>query len=124
VTYTFVNKKCPVQFVLSCADAPLWLGVQFLANIRSLDPRLYILSFNKVRSAAESHYPSVEAVYESVYDSWNVPGVLSEWAECIGEDVDRPISLIIWGPLWTGKTEWARSLGNHVFMSGVFDLSA
>ena len=88
-----------------------------------MDPRLYVSSFNNVRSVAEHHFPAVEAVYESVYDSWNVPGVLSEWAECIGEDVDRPLSLVIWGPSRTGKTEWARSLGNHVFFSGMFDLS-
>jgi len=41
----------------------------------------------------------------------------------MGEDVDKPISLVIWGPSGTGKTEWSRSLGSHIFMSGMFDLS-
>jgi len=88
-----------------------------------LDARFYLSFFNNLQSVAEHHYrPAVEE-YRSSYDDWNVPGDLSEWAECVGEDVDRPRSLVVWGPSRTGKTEWARSLGNHVFFSGMFDLS-
>lgn len=72
----------------------------------------------------DHHYATVKQPYEWPYDDWNVPSALSVWSECIGENVDRPMSLVIWGRSRTGKTEWARSLGSHVFMSGVFDLSA
>jgi len=88
-----------------------------------LDARFYLSYFNNLRSVADHHYrPAVEE-YKSAFDDWNVPGVLSTWAKYIGEDVEKPISLVIWGPSGTGKTEWSRSLGSHVFMSGMFDLS-
>ena len=85
---------------------------------------MYISCYNNVQNLADHHYRPAEEEYRSGYDDWNVPAVLSEWAECVGENVDRPMSLVIWGRSRTGKTEWARSLGSHVCMLGVFDLNA
>lgn len=36
--------------------------------------------------------------------------------------LDRPRSLILVGKSRTGKTEWARSLGRHVYYNGLFNL--
>lgn len=36
---------------------------------------------------------------------------------------DRPKSLLLVGPSRLGKTEWARSLGRHLYFNGYFDLS-
>lgn len=39
--------------------------------------------------------------------------------DVIGE---RGQSLILWGPSRMGKTIWARSLGNHAYFGGLFNL--
>lgn len=36
--------------------------------------------------------------------------------------VERPLSLILIGPSRLGKTEWARSIGRHLYFNGQFDL--
>lgn len=36
--------------------------------------------------------------------------------------VDRPKSLILCGPSRLGKTEWARSLGRHMYFNGMLNL--
>ena len=42
------------------------------------------------------------------------------WAECIGESVDTPLSLVIWGPSRTGKPNgrslWVIMCSFRVFM--------
>ena len=35
-------------------------------------------------------------------------------------DVFRPKSLVMFGPTRTGKTVWARSLGNHIYFCGLY----
>ncbi|KAF8238220.1 hypothetical protein L208DRAFT_1375269 [Tricholoma matsutake] len=37
---------------------------------------------------------------------------------------DRPKALILWGPTWMGKMEWARSLWNHLYMGSMFNANA
>ena len=39
-------------------------------------------------------------------------------------NVQRPLSLILEGPSRTGKTEWARSLGHHNYLSGHLDFNS
>lgn len=41
----------------------------------------------------------------------------------ITKQPDRPRSLILVGVSRLGKTEWARSLGPHMYWNGYFDLS-
>lgn len=49
-----------------------------------------------------------------------VPAEMQAWAEGERFGADRPLSLVVVGPSRLGKTEWARSLGPHVYMNGQF----
>ena len=64
--------------------------------------------------------------YVSMFNSFpGLPLVLRAWAEgSIGQGIDRPRSLVVWSTSsGLGKTEWARSLGRHVYWCGQKDLS-
>jgi hypothetical protein len=60
----------------------------------------------------------------SVSEFDNVPQELQEW-KCmnIDETPERPMSLLLIGDTRTGKTEWARSLGVHVYWNMTHDLA-
>lgn len=64
--------------------------------------------------------------YTSIYTHFpNLPLLLLSWATGnIGQEVDRPRSLVVWSRgTGLGKTEWARSLGRHMYWCGQKDLS-
>ncbi|KAG0635550.1 hypothetical protein HOY80DRAFT_1093090 [Tuber brumale] len=111
------------------------LGKKFLDDLRLAAPRLYLASYNNVRCVAEQHYPTVETEYLSPYgsSSWKLPTVVEDWCgnflsmynndSCKGIFGVRPLSLVLYGPTRTSKTAWARSLGSHLYFSGMFNLS-
>ncbi|KAG0634272.1 hypothetical protein HOY80DRAFT_1099626 [Tuber brumale] len=119
--------------LLACFDAVT--KQQFLDDLRLAAPRLYLASYNNVRCVAEQHYPTVETEYLSPYgsSSWKLPTVVEDWCgnflsmynndSCKGFLGVRPLSLVLYGPTRTGKTAWARSLGSHLYFSGMFNLS-
>lgn len=41
---------------------------------------------------------------------------MKDWVTTELPKTDRPKTLVIWGPSRTGKTSWARSLGNHTYL--------
>jgi hypothetical protein len=56
--------------------------------------------------------------------SFRVPLEVLTWAEgCIGKGIRRPRGLVLWSlDSGLGKTEWARSLGRHIYWCGRKDL--
>lgn len=82
--------------------------------------------FNVAISIANYKWEHSIQPYVSCHQSFpRLPLLLRAWAEgCIGKGVDRPRSLVVWSAgSGLGKTEWARSLGRHVYWCGQKDLS-
>nr|QJB18664.1 MAG: replication-associated protein [Genomoviridae sp.] len=99
---------------------------EFFKKIKADDPRSLVVSFRNVQSYAEWQYPSVRRQYEQPVGltiSASIPAELRGFAERVGKHgAGRPRSLIIYGDTRLGKTLFARSLGNHMFFGGLFNL--
>ena len=95
----------------------------FLDAVRARYPRDYVLSLSRIEYTADRLFPSTGSVYESAYDHGDfvLPPRATEWVDQRA-DRDRPKSLILVGATRTGKTEWARSLGRHIYFNSVFNL--
>nr|AGH27855.1 AC1 protein [Tomato yellow leaf curl virus] len=93
-------------------------------------PKDYILQFHNLSSNLDRIFSPPLEVYISPFlsSSFNqVPDELDEWvAENVVSSAARPwrpISIVIEGDSRTGKTMWARSLGQHNYLCGHLDLS-
>lgn len=97
--------------------------------VREGAPRDFILYGDRIDSRLRSLYAPTVAPYvpEFPRESFvNVPERANEWANqyLAGEFQGRPKSLLLVGPSRLGKTEWARSLGAHIYCSGYYTLEA
>ena len=55
-------------------------------------------------------------------DSFKIPDAIKDWLDSDFHLTNRARALILIGGTRLGKTEWARSLGNHIYMQGAFNL--
>ncbi|QZA75483.1 replication associated protein [Utkilio virus] len=109
-----------------------------LTILKEEAPRDYLLYYDRLISNANRIYQRSTNVYSSPYprESWNIPDSLMDWMkETFQMENDhlkypvqlkanrRPKSIILEGPSRTGKTEWARSLGFHNYLSGHLDFN-
>lgn len=91
--------------------------------------RDYVIYGDKIESRLRSLFqpPPTTYVPEFPRESFvNVPKAANQWAEryLASEFQGRPKSLLLVGPSRLGKTEWARSLGPHIYCSGYYTLEA
>ncbi|AUT11878.1 replication associated protein [Exomis microphylla associated virus] len=101
---------------------------EFLNNVRESCPTDYVLRWPSILSFANYHYREIVPPYTPRWTEFNgLPDIVKQWAEdniyfvsesTFNYDLFRPRSLYICGPSRTGKTQWARSLGRHHYMSG------
>lgn len=91
-----------------------------LKVIRRHNPRDYILNMRNLDYAFDKHFEVREELAGPAFAReafTSVPIELDNWYAnelCGGQQ--RPKSLILVGPSRTGKTSWARSLGEHVYI--------
>ena len=99
-------------------------GEEFMKAAKKEMPRDYVLNHEKLEYFCNKNYRAEREVYQPRYvDFPRVAGAMLSWRDqYIGQDVDRPKTLILCGPSRTGKTEWARSLGRHMYFNGQFNL--
>lgn len=88
--------------------------------VRSEFTREYFCSYHSVTAAVAAMFPVRPAIaYEPRFSNFpRLPSVLSEWVsgELSLPRRVRPRSLVLIGGSRLGKTEWARSLGSHVYL--------
>lgn len=102
----------------------------FLGEIKASAPRDFTLFGRAVRETADVLFPHVPSNdYRPSYvvrPFTNVPDVCLKWKQKYIDNWDatkgRPRSLVLIGPSRWGKTEWARSLGEHLFFGGLFNM--
>lgn len=97
--------------------------------IRTGPTRDWVLYGPQIRSAIDAHFTPPAQDYVPTFDAssfTNVPGDALEWAL---DNISRPRrqnhrakSLLLVGPSRIGKTEWARSLGPHIYINGYYCL--
>ncbi|KAI5980475.1 hypothetical protein F5J12DRAFT_789200 [Pisolithus orientalis] len=91
----------------------------FEDRAKELAPYEWIIHHDKFMSFADKHWKAQRPAYESKWTEFpRLPATLAEWASGEMKNPDRPKTLCVWGPSRTGKTEWARSLGPHIYMNG------
>lgn len=87
-----------------------------------LQPKDIVLGWNNVQAFARDKFrpKPKEYVHSAKYTEYvAVPQAMTDWAASYidsEEELDRPLTLIVWGPSKTGKTAWARHLGMCLFM--------
>lgn len=93
----------------------------FLDAVKTSKPRDYILCYDKIVSFASTHFAEKHE-YANTYDHFCAPSECTEWLDTEFKSRDRPKTLMICGPSRIGKTQWARSLGKHIYMCNYFNL--
>lgn len=91
-----------------------------LDMVKETCPREFFVNHLGVTSALAALFPvRPSTAYQPRFTSFpRLPSVLSEWVSgeyCLPRRV-RPKSLVVIGGTRLGKTEWARSLGDHVYL--------
>ena len=83
------------------------------------------MNFMNINAYANYKFPERKDVYEPEFTEFVVPRMVRNWyEENFGErKPNRPTSLLLVGPTRRGKTEWARSLGKHIYWNGYYDLN-
>lgn len=91
----------------------------FMNAVREHQPRDYVLNHEKLEYFAMKHFKQAKEDYVSLYTTFKLHPVIQTWLnEEFNSDKRRKKSLVIIGPSKLGKTEWARSLGIHMYFNG------
>lgn len=86
-------------------------------------PREWILYGDRIRTNLRHQFPEpVQQIQFPTFppQSFNAPTVLTDWVRDHLNNPDKAArrkSLILYGPSRTGKSCWARSLGNHIYQT-------
>lgn len=96
----------------------------FLDFMINTYPKYTFGKYIQLKAIAYDRYETKIKEYVPKYTNFpNLPNAAHCWVERYLEaDCERPLALIIIGATRTGKTEWARSLGRHMYFNGYFNL--
>lgn len=99
----------------------------FLQGVTTEYTRDMVLNHERIIAFADYHWKPKPVPYEPQFTQFLVPEQLAAWhaGSLVGPFAQgqRRLSLILISPSRFGKTEWARSLGPHLYFNGMFDLS-
>lgn len=93
-------------------------ALQFASECSARD---FIIFNDRIEAFISKKFKPEVPEYTPEFTNFNVPPELVEWTSQL-EVGTRPKSLILYGGSRLGKTEWARSLGKHMFFSNFFNL--
>lgn len=95
----------------------------FLQAVEKYYPRDMVMNYDRIKAFAEFKFKKVLKPYVSNYTEFEVPGVMKSWVDCqlLGRP-ERPKTLVLIGDSRLGKTQWARSLGRHIYWNGMIDM--
>jgi hypothetical protein len=89
-----------------------------MSAIAELSPRDYVLQHEKLEYFAAKHFKKEVPAYTPTFQEFNVPQEILSWLQDeFSSDKKRKKSLILIGPSKIGKTQWARSLGRHMYFN-------
>lgn len=116
------------DFVESLPEQPSWAGLlkdcstqeEFMSRVKETFPRDYILNLDRLIFFCNKHFKVVVTPYVSSFTSFNVNIDISVWVNQMNDE--RPRTLLLVGPSRSGKTEWARSIGCHMYFNNLINL--
>ncbi|KAK7675911.1 hypothetical protein QCA50_021154 [Cerrena zonata] len=80
------------------------------------------MNYDKIRSFVEHRWPREAVVFKPKFTDFpNLPRALRDWWDIEAQKPDRPKSLVLISESRLGKTAWARSLGRHTYMCGMWN---
>ena len=94
---------------------------EFIASIRTNQPRDFILAHDRIISYADTYYDQHHEEYKPTFNTFTIPQELENWKVNL-TITERPKSLFLCSPSRFGKTEWARSLGCHMYFNNMINL--
>nr|QTE03573.1 MAG: replication-associated protein [Tarsiger cyanurus CRESS-DNA-virus sp.] len=100
---------------------------EYLGMIADGDPKGFAKSFCNIKAAANHLFP--EEIFPPYIapkwcnKAWDIPAALSQWVREELPKQDRPKCLVLVGPSRLGKTQWARSLGRHMYWRGTTNVT-
>lgn len=95
---------------------------EFMSLLQHGAPRDFILHQDKLAAFADIHWSRRREPYVPRFGGFQIPPDLGQWLEEQFDNPERPLSLILESPSRYGKTEWARSLGRHMYYNAYFNL--
>ncbi|AJC52525.1 replication-associated protein [Bromus-associated circular DNA virus 2] len=102
-------------------------AADYLRIVAAGDPKGFAKSFNSIKACAEHLFP--EEVFPPYVappwcnKGWKLTADLVKWVEQELPRKDRPKCLVLVGPSRLGKTQWARSLGRHMYWRGMTNVT-
>ncbi|KAH9952327.1 hypothetical protein BGW80DRAFT_1196763 [Lactifluus volemus] len=95
----------------------------FFSCVRAADPKVYITCYDKLEYYSEKHYAPPIPVFTPKFTEFvRVPQEMQDWLRTEFTKTDHPKTLVVWGPSRTGKTSWARSLGEHSYLGSAWNV--
>lgn len=93
---------------------------EFFETAASVSARDYVLNHERLEYFANKKFKVEHVREEYPLVPFIIPQELTDWVtnEFNGTHRRRK-SLVLWGPSRMGKTEWARSLGKHMYFNNV-----
>lgn len=100
----------------------------FLEAVLAEHPRDAVLHHDRLLTFARYRYRTPTPIYTPTFTTFtSIPPELDEWfsTNIMGPHQQgvRRKSLILTSPTRYGKTQWARSLGPHIYFNSMFDLA-
>nr|QJB18726.1 MAG: replication-associated protein [Genomoviridae sp.] len=95
-------------------------ATDFMSKAKAVAPRDFVLQNDKFEAFAHKYYNNLATyVTEHARESFTVPAECDDW---VRDGPTRPKCLVLIGPGEIGKTEWARSLGDHFYNATWFNI--
>jgi hypothetical protein len=91
----------------------------FFALIKEQHPKEFVLNYEKLEYFANKFFQPPRRNYEREFTTFNVPSALEQWVSSNLYGTGRRKSLFLCSPSRYGKTEWARSLGPHMYFNNM-----
>lgn len=94
-----------------------------IREVVASDPRRAVFGLERLKEFGDYWYGRPDTRYEPPdgLREFTVPEPLTEWVRDELPKTDRPKTLVLIGPSRTGKTMWARSLGDHNYFNGTWN---
>lgn len=121
------DNKRKMDLMYSEAIASSTSAGDFISKIMDGDAKGGVKAFNNVKAFADYKWPKAKFdVYVKpswCTGAWVLPTALSDWVNTESIKTDRPKCLVLVGPSRLGKTQWARSLGTHMYWRGMTNVT-
>lgn len=102
-------------------------AADYLRIVAEGDPQGFAKSFNNIKACAHHLFPEEEfppyVAPAGCNKAWKIPALLEQWVREELPKKDRPKCLVLVGPSRLGKTQWARSLGRHMYWRGMTNVT-